>query len=167
MSKRRDNRQTRTEDEKLNVRGEERIGERVPLSESKARLSAPKIPGYETRIINDEGDRIYHAQRGGWEFVTDDEIHMSGKTLGGDGNKVSSKVSYYVGIGKDLKPITAYLMKIKKEWYDEDQRAKVKARNDDRASRLEAMKATGLRGRITKKSIAGRDHEKDAAYQAE
>jgi hypothetical protein len=77
--------------------------------------------GYVYRIINDKyrnaETRLADAQNGGWEFVEGDDA--IGETRVGDSSKLDSRVARNVGNG-----VTGYLMRIKKEWYDEDQKVK-------------------------------------------
>lgn len=81
------------------------------------------IPGYHLHIINDTPGRIDAAIDNGYEFVSPDEV-------GGVGNNTVSrntavegdKVRFLVG-QLEGQPLYAYLMKIKQEWWEEDQRA--------------------------------------------
>lgn len=81
-----------------------------------------EIPGYDLRWFNDTPGRLLQAQQGGWEFVTRDEVARP------DGNKVvdanSSTDNRQTAIGGVLEnnaPLNMYLMKIRKEWREEDQ----------------------------------------------
>jgi hypothetical protein len=82
-----------------------------------------KIPGYQLRWFNDEPGRIDTAiQRGGWEFVTETEVAQS------DTNRVlqnnsdpGTRVRMISGKTNENAPLYSYLLKIKQEWYDEDQ----------------------------------------------
>jgi len=97
---------------------------------TKAKLTVGRqIPGYKLYIFNDEPGRIQTALEGGWEFVRPDEV-------GGVGDKVTSvntdlgdKVRYLVGTSEKGDGQFAYLLKIKEEWWEEDQRA-LQERND-------------------------------------
>jgi hypothetical protein len=79
-----------------------------------------KDPNYEYRFINDKDDRIPQAQEAGWEFVAskDKKIPVGDPKAGKD-TQVGTPVTKAVGGG-----VTAYLMRIHKDWYDEDQAAK-------------------------------------------
>ena len=89
--------------------------ERVPVDGRRDVLTVSnKDPGFVYRWVNDIEDSIARYMRGGYEQVTHSvKIGESEQAGGGD----SSPVSKYVGGG-----ITAILMRIKREWYDEDQR---------------------------------------------
>jgi hypothetical protein len=83
-----------------------------------------KIKGYVLRWFNDVDGRVQRAQDGGYEFVDPKEVPRLGQgALHQDNSDVNSKVSKVVSRGKQV-PIRAYLMKIKEEWYNEDQKKK-------------------------------------------
>lgn len=94
---------------------------RVPLGVPRAKLQAPEIKGFRTRWINDYTGRIEQAIAGGYEHVYEKDLQ------GEAGNTdLGEKVSRIVGRNEDASPLRAFLMKIKEEWYQEDQRAKRK-----------------------------------------
>ncbi|MHC4121796.1 MAG: hypothetical protein ACYSWO_30355, partial [Planctomycetota bacterium] len=75
------------------------------------------------RWINDADGRIQEALAGGYNFVLPDEARSVGATEIHQGNTdVGGKVSKVVSRGNPV--IRAYLMKIEKEFYDEDQQEK-------------------------------------------
>ncbi len=76
-----------------------------------------KEPDFEYRIVNDTDSRILELQERGYEVVTH-TAEVGDKRVGVP-KKEGSPVEISVGGGKK-----AYLMRIKKEWYDEDQAAK-------------------------------------------
>ncbi|MHC4635860.1 MAG: hypothetical protein ACYSYU_11765 [Planctomycetota bacterium] len=94
---------------------------RVPLGTRSVLTVRPqdKDPNYEYRFINDKDDRIPQAQEAGWEFVAskDKKIPVGDPKAGKD-TQVGTPVTKAVGGG-----VTAYLMRIHKDWYDEDQAA--------------------------------------------
>jgi hypothetical protein len=108
------------------IRSETREGEgrqtRVPLGVARLKLAVPEIPGYKSRWMNDDAGRIQMALQGGYEFVTPEEAPTFGdpdidnvnRDLGARVSRVGDKST-----GKRM-----YLMKIKKEFYEEDQKAK-------------------------------------------
>ena len=93
--------------------------ERVPLGSHRQKLVSNARPGFVRRWVNDKGARIQYALQGGYEFVS-----KSGSTATttdpGDG------VSQIVGTKEGGDSMRAYLMEIRKEWFDEDQAAKRK-----------------------------------------
>lgn len=77
------------------------------------------IPGYHLCWQNDDGG-VENAQDSGYEFVT------RGETEAEDGVEPSNidmadKIKQKVGTTDSGQPLYAYLMKIKQEWFEEDQ----------------------------------------------
>lgn len=107
---------------------------RVPLGTRKI-LTAPKREGYQRRFVNDTGDRIETFIEAGWSLVTDDEIRV-GDRRAGLATKMGTPVSKNVGQG-----VTAYLMEIKQELYDERQAMKADA--IDRGERAMMLQSEG------------------------
>ena len=94
---------------------------RVPLNRQDV-LTVPekyKEPGYHYRFFNDVGERIEKAERAGYEVVRGKVPVGDPKAGGSEG--VGSAVTKAVGENKK-----AVLMRIKQEWWDEDQAEKVK-----------------------------------------
>ena len=77
-----------------------------------------KDPNYEYRIVNDTGDRVALMQERGYEVVTDSNVKIGDRRVANP-TQEGSPVQASVGGGQK-----AFLMRIKKEWYDEDQQAK-------------------------------------------
>lgn len=97
---------------------------RVPFGAHRTKLQVEdSIPGYVLRWFNDRDGRLERAQEGGYEFVQKDEVPRLGQgQIHQDNTDINSKVSKVVSRGEPV--IRAYLMKIKKAWYDEDQQVK-------------------------------------------
>lgn len=113
---------------------------RIPMSVPVQKLEAPDIPGYHLHWFNGTPERIQRALDGGYEFVEEREAKPNNVSLGGvstaSGNTdMGSRVSVVSGeqLGKDGQPIRLVLMKIKQEWYEEDQKL-VEAKNEQVAS---------------------------------
>lgn len=91
---------------------------RVPVSGNRDILTVSgKDDAYEYRIVNDRDNRIQKFKDGGWEIADGDEQLSAGSL--GDASAMGSIKSKDVGQGTH-----GIVMKIKKEWYDEDQKAK-------------------------------------------
>ena len=91
---------------------------RKPLG-TRAKLEIPEKyieAGYVYRVVNDTPGRLEDFQEAGWEFVKRSDSEVD------DGS--GSNLSFHVGVGADKKPLRAFAMRIKKEWFDEDQAAK-------------------------------------------
>jgi hypothetical protein len=89
------------------------------------RPKKPEIKGYKLRWVNDVDGRPDEAIEGGYEFVLSDEVprKIGQGNLHQDNSDINGRVSRVVSRGKTA-PIRAFLMKIRKDWYTEDQRAK-------------------------------------------
>lgn len=99
---------------------------RIPLGKRNV-LTMPKKdrdPDYEYRFVNDQGDRINRFRDAGWEVVEKRGGMEIGDPQVGISQQVGSVVTKSVGKGN-----VSYLMRIKKEFYKEDQ--KVKAQKID------------------------------------
>jgi hypothetical protein len=93
---------------------------RTPLGQRNRLTFGNLDPDYQYRIVNDKDDRIKAALEGGYEFVESDDT--LGDVRVAEASKVGKNVSKPVGGGT-----TGFLMRIKKEWYDEDQQRKLEA----------------------------------------
>jgi hypothetical protein len=87
-------------------------------------------PDYVYRVCNDDYSRIDDLVERGWEFVQAKDIKV------GDSRRIDNPVSEgtkaMIQVGR-TKPKTAFVMRIKREWYLEDQQAK-----QDKVDQLEA-----------------------------
>lgn len=103
----------------------ERKRTRQPFGVPRLKLSVPfEIPGYHLHWINDTTGRIQEALNGDYEFVDPKEVGVEG---------VDGRYQCLVGTNEDGSAQIAYLMKIRQDWYDEDQKAlsKVQDQFDD------------------------------------
>jgi len=109
--------------------------ERVPFSANRKRLSLNKeLDGFITRWFNEQDDRLQRAEDAGYQYVHRKEIGQVGdKDISNGNTDVNSRVSRVVGRRPDGSSIRAYLLKIRKDWYDADQAKKeeVNKRVDD------------------------------------
>ena len=97
---------------------------RKAFGSAQSKLSVPYlIPGYHLHWVNDIPGRIAEAEENDYEFVTYEEVKMSARVATASGGTLGSNVSRLVGKQEDgITPLFAYLMKIRQEWYDEDQK---------------------------------------------
>jgi hypothetical protein len=79
-----------------------------------------QIEGYHLYIFNDTPGRINAALDNGYEFVSPNEVGGVSENVVSRNTDLGDKVRYLVG-QVDGEPLYAYLMKIKQEWWDEDQ----------------------------------------------
>lgn len=87
-----------------------------------------KEPGYEYRVVNDDGDRVSQFQERGYEIVTDKSVKVGDRRIA---NPTAEGSPVQVSVGGGQK---AYIMRIKDEWYKEDQAAKQKEVDETVAS---------------------------------
>lgn len=95
------------------------------------------IPGFHMHIFNDIPGRIDEALSAGYTFVSPDEI--GGTTVGvvDRNSALDDKVRFLVGNDGNGNGLYGYLMKIRQEWFDEDQ-ASLQNRNDGVDSAIRA-----------------------------
>ncbi len=92
---------------------------RTPINGNRSVLGVKgKDPAFEYRIVNDTNDRISEFQERGYEIVTDGDVTVGDKRVG-KASAGGSPVEISVGQGTK-----AFLMRIKKDWYQEDQKEK-------------------------------------------
>lgn len=115
---------------------------RIPMSVPVQKLEAPDMPGFHLHWFNGTPDRLQRALDGGYEFVDEREMKINNVSIGGDSTRsgntdMGSRVSVVSGqeVGKDGQPTRLILMKIKQEWWEEDQKL-VEARNEQTAAAL-------------------------------
>lgn len=87
-----------------------------------------KEPGFEYRIVNDDGDRISQFQEMGYELVADKTVKVGARRVA---NPTAEGSPIQVSVGGGQK---AYLMRIRSDWYKEDQEAKQKQVDETVAS---------------------------------
>ena len=104
-------------------------GRRQKLQLSDEDAKALDQAGWKPRWVNNKDGRIQQALAGGYEYVKKAEAPSIGQfSLTGNKN-MNGKVSMIVSKG-DGQPLEAFLMKIKKEFYQEDKIEKSKRNNE-------------------------------------
>lgn len=79
------------------------------------------IPGYHMHIFNDTPGRIEEALSAGYEFVSPSEIGGTASGVVSRNTDLGDKVRFLVGASGGPEGLYAYLMKIRQEWFEEDQ----------------------------------------------
>ena len=103
----------------MNAKTTKRV-ERKPLAQQGPQsVAGDKDPNFAYRFVNDIGSRIANFQSAGYEFVTDDELKVGDSRVFDPSDLGSTKC---VTSNDGTK---SYLMRIKKEFYEEDQAAKL------------------------------------------
>ena len=85
--------------------------------------------GWHLHIFNDTPGRIEEALSAGYEFVTQEEIGSAVTSVVSRNTALDGKVKYLVGASEEGNGMYAYLMKTRKEYYEEDQE-QLQKRND-------------------------------------
>lgn len=85
---------------------------RTPLGAPTQRLASHEREGFHPRWVNDTPGRLARAEAAGYEFVT-------------SGDEQQEKRRELVGRNADGSAMYAYLMEIPREYYEEDQAAKM------------------------------------------
>jgi hypothetical protein len=116
---------------------------RTPINGTRNRLNVRgQEEGYVYRIVNDIDDRVQTLQEMGYEIVTDKNITVGDKRIANP-TQEGSPVKVSVGQG-----IQGYVMRQKKEFFDEDQLSK-NARNDElEATMKREAKDAGFYGKL-------------------
>lgn len=115
----------------------ERRTRRTPLEGRNILTASGKEPGYTYRFVNDTGDRVQTFLDNGWEKVPAKTVRVGDKRLGVPGTEGSDATA---SVGQGTK---AYLLRIRDEWYEEDQAAKQAQVNaTEEATRQQALDGT-------------------------
>ena len=96
---------------------------RKPLGSPVSKLAVKTRAGYVRRWINDASNRLHLAIEAGWEHVETGEAAVSDAAQEADS---STHINQVVGTHDNGEPLIAYLMEIKVEWYNADQKEKQK-----------------------------------------
>lgn len=117
---------------------------------TKNRLNvANKDPNYEYRIVNDVRDRVEIFKENGWEVVPAADVRVGDKRVEDPGS-IGSAATISVGLVGETAG-RAVVMRIPKEWYAEDQKAKDAAiEASERSMKQEALEGTYGKLEITR-----------------
>ena len=94
--------------------------QRTPVGQRNILTVKGKDPSYVYRIVNDGDDRISQYKEAGYDIVPDTSVAVGDKRVQSAGTIGTGK---HLSVGQGTK---AYVMRIRKDWYDEDQAAKLK-----------------------------------------
>lgn len=97
----------------------ERRVRRTPVGQRNILSVSGKEEGYHYRFVNDTGDRVQSEfLDNGWEVVKNEDVRIGDKRLGA-ATSIDSAARASVGKGEQ-----AILLRIRDDWYKEDQEAK-------------------------------------------
>ena len=102
----------------MNVRTAKRTARKPLHQRGPQSIHGEKGPNFVYRFVNDTGSRLHNFEMAGYEMVTGDELTV-GDTRVADASNVGSGKRVISNDGT-----VSFLMRIKKEFYDEDQAAK-------------------------------------------
>ena len=101
-----------------------------------------QIPGYHLHVFTDAGSRIQEAMDSGYEFVTPTEVGGVSENLVSRKGDLGERIRYLVNPRAEGTEQYGYLMKIRQEWYEEDQAA-LQEKNDRIDTAVRSGKVTG------------------------
>ena len=103
---------------------EKRVARKSLFQRGPQAILGEKDPNYVYRFVNDTGSRVANFQSAGYEFVEDKDL-VVGDSRVFDPSDLGSAKRVTSNDGT-----TSYLMRIKKEYYEEDQAAKAALINE-------------------------------------
>lgn len=105
-----------------------------------------KDPNYVYRIVNDidQGDRIQQFKDRGYELVGSDKVKVGDKRVDSSSPEGTQA---QINVGQGVK---AFVMRIPKEWYDEDQAIKEEEIRKTEATMEQEAKADYDKGKLEK-----------------
>ena len=101
-----------------------------------------KLKGIILHIFNDTPGRIQLALETGYEFVAPEEVGGTATNVVSRNTDIGDKVRFLVGTGDKGEALYAYLMKIRQEFYEEDQ-AVLQSKNDAVDEAIRGGRLTG------------------------
>jgi hypothetical protein len=110
---------------------------------TEAKLSVrQQIPGYHLHVLTDAGSRIQEAMDSGYEFVRPEEVGGVSENVVSRNGDLGERIRYLVNPRAQGTEQYGYLMKIRQEWYEEDQ-AELQAKNNRIDASIRKGKITG------------------------
>lgn len=110
---------------------------RAPLARRNVLTVSGKEDGYVYRIVNDTEDRVANLAEQGYEPVPASKVQVGDKRVS-KASPEGSVMTMSVGGGKK-----GVVMRIRQDWYDEDQKAKQDyVAETERATKQEALNGT-------------------------
>ena len=110
---------------------------------TEAKLSVrQQIPGYHLHVLTDAGSRIQEAMDSGYEFVRPEEVGGVSENVVSRNGDLGERIRYLVNPRAQGTEQYGYLMKIRQEWYEQDQ-AELQAKNNRIDESIRSGKVTG------------------------
>ena len=101
-----------------------------------------QIDGYHLHILTDKGSRIEEALDAGYEFVRPNEIGGISENVVSRNGDLGERIRYLVNPRAEGTEQYGYLMKIRQEWYEQDQ-VELQAKNNLIDESIRGGKITG------------------------
>lgn len=110
---------------------------------TEAKISVQQqIDGYHLHVFTDTGGRIQQALDNGYEFVKPDEVGGVSENVVSRNGDLGERIRYLVNPRAEGTEQYGYLMKIRQEWYEEDQ-AELQVKNNLIDAAVRKGKITG------------------------
>jgi hypothetical protein len=100
------------------------------------------IPGYHLHVFTDTGGRIKEAVDSGYEFVAPGEVGGVSENVVSRNGDLGERIRYLVNPRATGSEQFGYLMKIRQEWFEQDQ-ADLQAKNTKIDTAIRKGKITG------------------------
>lgn len=101
-----------------------------------------QIPGYHLHVFTDVGGRIQAALDSGYEFVSPDEVGGVSENVVSRNGDLGERIRFLVNPRAEGTEQYGYLMKIRQEWFEEDQ-AELQNKNNLIDAAIRKGKITG------------------------
>jgi hypothetical protein len=101
-----------------------------------------QIDGYHLHVFTDTGGRIQEAMDSGYEFVKPEEVGGVSENVVSRNGDLGERIRYLVNPRAEGSEQYGYLMKIRQEWYEEDQ-AELQTKNNLIDASIRKGKITG------------------------
>ena len=95
--------------------------QRTPINGRNILTVTGKDPAYVYRVVNNVGDRVEQFKAAGYELVPATDVKVGERRVDS-----ASPEGSYAQVSVDAAGTKAFIMRIPKEWHDEDQKAKQK-----------------------------------------
>ncbi len=116
---------------------------RTPVGQRNVLTVTGKEAGYQYRVVNDSADRIETFKEAGWEVVPAKDVRIGDKRINSAAPEGSAATAS-VGLGQK-----AVIMRIKDDWYKEDQAAKEAQIKRLEESTIQKAQGSGDYGSVT------------------
>ena len=125
----------------MEKKSEKRVQRKPLFQRGPQAISGDKDPNFHYRFVNDTGSRIHNFKEAGYEFVEESSMVVGDSRLA-DPTQLGSRKSVISNDGT-----TSFLMRIKKDFYDEDQATKAD-QLDEMESSMKKEASQGMYGNI-------------------